>query len=327
MTPELRIEEFLEVQKSLADVINRTPLQNSETFSRMAGCRVYLKPECLQKNGSFKIRGAFAALSSLPAELRRKGIITSSGGNWAQGVAYGCQLLGIKSLIVMPEYVSKPKLEATKSYGADVLLYGSSSLEIIEKVKELRAAKGLTWIHAFREPEIPTLRPTLLGYGSIALEILDEQHEIDTILAPVGGGALISGLALASKKIKPGIRVIGVQPEGAAAMTASLKAGRVEEIAEVKTCAEGLALKRPGEVTLQIVKDHVDEMVLVTEDEIVSAMRLLLERAKLLVEPSGAVPLAALLSGKVAGLAPESRVAVVLSGGNVDLDFVRKRLL
>lgn len=318
--------EFIEMKKSLADIINPTPLQPSRTFGDLAGCTIYLKPECLQKNGSFKIRGAFAALSSLSPGMKERGIITSSGGNWAQGVAYGCQQLGIKALILMPEYVSRSKLNATKSYGAETMLYGTSSLDIVQKVRELSIQKGLTWIHAFQEPVVPTFRPTLLGYGSIGLEILEDQPEIDTIVTPVGGGALISGIALAAKLINPDIRIIGVQPEGAAAMYASLKSGKVEELSEVRTIADGLALKRPGEITFRLVTDNVDEVVLVSEDEIKSAMMLLLERAKLLVEPSGAVPLAALLNGKVPGIRGDSCVAVVLSGGNIDLPVLKKLL-
>ena len=316
-------KDVLKTKEQLERVINPTPLQYSKTFSGMAGCRIYLKPECLQKNGSFKIRGAYSALSFLSGEEKERGIITSSGGNWSQGVAYGCQQLGVKALIVMPEYVSKSKHEATKSYGAETLLYGSSSLDIIEKVKELRARRGMTWIHAFREPEAATLRPTLLGYGTIGLEILEEQPEIEAIAAPVGGGALISGIALAARSIKPGIKIFGVQPERAAAMSASLKSGKVVEISGIHTLADGLALKRPGEATFQLVRDNVDELVLVKEDEIKQAVLLLLERAKLLVEPSGAVPLAALLNGKIKGLKKDSRVAVVLSGGNIDLPVLK----
>lgn len=326
MEMKLQREDFLRTSKSLAGIIHRTPLQSSRSFQEISGCRVYLKPECLQKNGSFKIRGAYSALASLSKEQRDRGIITSSGGNWAQGVAYGCQLLGIKALIVMSEHVSRSKLSATKGYGAETVLFGASSSDIIKKVQELRAQKGLTWIHAFNEPEVPTLRPTLLGYGTIGLEILEEQPEIDVLVVPVGGGALISGVALAAKAIKPGVRVIGVQPEGAAAMKASLKSGRVVELPEVRSLADGLALKKPGEITFKIVRDHVDEIVLVTEDEIKSATLLLLERAKLLVEPSGAVPLAALLNGKIKGLREDSRVAIVLSGGNVDLPVLKKIL-
>jgi len=319
-------EDFVKMKLSLTGIINPTPLQYSRTFSEMTHCRLYLKPECLQKNGSYKIRGAYTALNSIPKEARDKGIITSSSGNWAQAVAHACQRLGIKALIVMPSFVSRPKLEATQGYGAETLVYGSSSLDVVQKVRELSEEKGLTWIHAFQEPVFPTFHPTLSGYGTLALEILEDRPEIDTIVAPVGSGALISGIALAARQIKPNIRILGVQPEGAAAMYASLKSGRIEELSEVRTIADGLALKKPGEMTFQLVRDSVDEIVLVSEDEIKSAMILLLERAKLLVEPSGAVPLAALLNAKVSGLKMDSNVAVVLSGGNVDLSFLKELL-
>lgn len=323
---EFHDDEFIKMKKSLDNIINPTPIQSSRTFGEMAGCDVYLKPECLQKNGSFKIRGAFAALSSLSAEMKARGIITSSGGNWAQGVGYCCQQLGIKALIVMPEHVSRTKYEATVGYGAEVLLYGSSSVELFQKVKELSQEKQMTWVHAFAEPVVSTLHSTLLGYGSIGLEILEEEPNIDIIVVPVGGGALISGITLAVKQINPDLRVIGVQSEGASAMYTSLKEGRVVEIDEVQTIAEGISVKRPGEQTFRIVQKYVEEIVLVTEDEIKKALVLLLERAKLLVEPSGAAPLAAVLNRKIKNLAPDTRVAVVLSGGNVDLPVLKKLL-
>jgi threonine dehydratase len=226
----------------------------------------------------------------------------------------------------MPEYASRSKLEATQSYGAEALLYGASSLDVVQKVRELSAEKDMTWIHAFQDPVFPTFRPTLLGYGSIGLEIFEDQPEIDTIVVPVGSGALISGIALAARLIKPDVKIFGVQPEGSAAMYASLKSGRVEVLDEVKSIADGLGLKKPGDNTFQLVRDYVDELVLVTEEEIKSAVLLLLERAKLLVEPSGAVPLAALLNGKVPGVRDDSRAAVVLSGGNIDLAVLKKML-
>ena len=323
---EFNKDEFIKMKKSLDNIINPTPLQHSHTFSKMGGCCVYLKPESLQKNGSFKIRGAFAALSSLSNEMKAKGIITSSGGNWSQGVAYSCQLLGIKALIVMPKHVSRTKFDATVGYGAEVLLYGSSSVELFQKVKELSEEKQMTWIHAFAEPAVPTLHSTLLGYGSIGLEILEEEPKIDVIAVPVGGGALISGITLAVKQINPDLRIIGVQSEGACAMYKSLRAGRVVEIDKVQTMAEGISVKRPSEQTFRIIQKYVEEIILVTEDEIKKALILLLERAKLLVEPSGAAPLAAVLSRKIKNLTSNSRVAVVLSGGNIDLPFLKQLL-
>jgi len=224
----------------------------------------------------------------------------------------------------MPEHVSRIKLQATKSYGAEVLLFGSTSLELYQKVRELSEERGMTWIHAFNEPKVSSLRSTLLGYGSIGLEILEEQADIDVIVVPVGGGALISGISLAAKLIRPEVRLIGVQAEGAAAMFASLKKGKLVEVDHPKTIADGLAVKRAGDKTFPIVREHVEEIVLVTDDEIRSAILLLLERAKLLVEPSGAAPLAAVLNRKIKGLTASTKVAVVLSGGNIDLNLLRQ---
>jgi len=315
---EFCLNHFKKARQQLENIINPTPLQYSKTFGEIAGCTVYLKPECLQKNGSFKIRGAYTLLRSLLDEEKKCGVVTCSAGNWAQGVAYGCQLLGIKALVVMPKQVAKTKLEATKGYGAEVLLYGSTSTEIFQKARELSEEKKMTYLHAFDEPAM------ILGHGSIGLEILDEQPDIDVIVVPVGGGALISGISLSARQINPKIRVIGVQPTGAAAMYTSLKQGKVVEIGKVETIAEGLGVKRSGERTFHIIKEYVEEIVLVRDDEIKSAMLFLLERAKLLGEPSGVASLAAVLNRKIKRLTANTKVAVVLSGGNIDLPVLRQ---
>ena len=317
---EFRLEDFEKARQNLTNIINRTPLQYSRTFGEMAGCTVYLKPECLQKNGSFKIRGAYTVLSSLSDEDKRRGVVTCSARNWAQGVAYGSQLLGINALIVMPKHVSKTKLEATKGYGAEMLLHGSTSTELFQKAWELSEEKKMTYLHAFDEPAM------IIGHGSVGLEILDEEPDIGVIVVPVGGGALIAGIALTARQINRAIRIVGVQPSGSAAMYTSLKRGRVVEIDKVDTIAEGLAVKRSGERTFHIIKDHVEQIVLVTDDEIKSAMLLLLERAKLLVEPSGAAPLAAVLNRRITKLTPDTKVAVALSGGNIDLSVLKQFL-
>lgn len=317
---EFQLNKFKKTRKNLKNIINPTMLQYSRTFGKMAGCTVYLKPECLQKNGSFKIRGAYTLLNSLSTDQKKRGVATCSAGNWAQGVAYSCQILGVKALIVMPKHVSKTKFEATKGYGAEVLLYGSTSTELFQKARQLSEEKKMTYLHAFDEPAM------IVGHGSIGLEILEEQPAIDIIAVPVGGGALISGIALAAKQVNPKIKIYGVQPVGAAAMYTSLKKGRVVEIDDVKTIAEGLAVKRSGERTFDIIKDYVEEIVLVTDDEIKEAVLLLLERAKLLVEPSGAVPLAALLGKKIKNITAETKIALVLSGGNIDLSILKQYL-
>jgi len=317
---EFHLEEFKRARDLLHDIINPTPLQYSRTFGEMASCTVYLKPECLQKNGSFKIRGAYNTLNSLSPEAKSRGVVTCSAGNWAQGVAYGCKLLGIKALVVMPEKVPRTKLDATKGYGADVLLYGSTSTELFQKARELSEEKHLTYLHAFDEPAM------IIGHGSIGLEILDEVPDIDVIVVPVGGGALVSSIALTARQINPHIKVFGVQPVGAAAMYASLKKGEIVELDTVETIAEGLALKRSGERTFQIIREWVEEIVLVTDDEIKAAVVLLLERAKLLVEPSGAASLAAIVNSKIPNLEPDTKVAAVLSGGNIDLPVLKQFL-
>ncbi len=266
------------------------------------------------------IRGAYTFLRSLSAEKKKRGVVTCSAGNWAQGVGYGCQLLGIKALVVMPEHVSKAKLEAAKAYGAQVILHGSTSPEIFQRAHELSREKNMTYLHAWDEPSV------IIGYGSIGLEILEDEPDVDVIIVSVGGGALISGICVAVKQIKPQIRVVGVQPAGAAAMYASLKEGKVVEIDKAETIADGLAVKRPGEKTFQLISRYVEDIVLVTEYEIKSAILLLLERAKLLVESSGAVPMAAVLNRKISKLNNDTKVAVVLSGGNIDLSVLKHLL-
>lgn len=315
---EFYIDEFRKIRRNLKNIINPTPLQKSRTFSEMANCKVFLKPECLQKNGSFKIRGAYNTLKSLSDEEKKRGVVTCSAGNWAQGVAYGSQILGIKALVVMPKNVPNSKLQATQSYGAKVLLHGTSSIELFQKARALSEEKNMTYLHAFDEPNM------ILGHGSIGLEILDEIPDIDVIVSPVGGGALISSIALTARQINPRIRVIGVQPTGSAAMYESLKKGKVIELDTVETIAEGLAVKRSGERTFHIIKEHVEEIVLVTDDEIKTAVLILLERAKLLVEPSGAAPLAAIVNRKIKDLTPDTKVVAVLSGGNIDLSVLKQ---
>jgi len=306
------LDMFQRAREELIPILNPTQLQRSRTFGEMAGCDIFLKPECLQKTGSFKIRGAYHLLKSLKIGEENNGVVTFSAGNWAQGVAYGCQLLDMEALIVMPEAVPRTKLKATQSYGAEVILYGSTSVELSEKAKELSRSRGMNFINAFDEPKM------IIGHGSVGLEIFEEQPDTDIIVVPVGGGTLISGIALTARQLNPKTRVYGVQPEGAAAMHASLKANYVVEIDSVNTIAEGLALKRSGEKTFQIIKENVEDVVLVSDEEIKSAVSLLIERAKLLVEPSGAVPLAALLGGKIGALNKENKVVLLLSGGNVD---------
>jgi threonine dehydratase len=317
---DFSLDQLRKAKQNLAGIINPTPLQYSRTFGELAGCAVYLKPECLQKNGSFKIRGAYTVLSALSPDEKARGVVTCSAGNWAQGVAYSCKLLGIKALVVMPKHVSKTKLAATRGYGAEVLLHGSASTELFQKARELSEERKMTYLHAFDEPLM------IMGHASIGLEIVEEEPGIGVIIVPVGGGALISGISMAARKINPAIRVFGVQPTGSAAMYTSLQQGNVVELDEVRTIAEGLAVKRSGEKTFGIIKEYVEELVLVTDEQIKDAVMLLLERAKLLTEPSGAASLAALLTRQIRGLGQDTKVALVLSGGNIDLPVLKQYL-
>jgi threonine dehydratase len=318
MTVDLETIERAHV--CIGEVLQPTPLQVSATFGRMAGCRVYLKPENLQRNGSFKIRGAANLLASLTPEERGRGVVTCSAGNWAQGVADAARRLGIRSLIVMPPGVSRAKLDATRDYGGEVELFEGSSLDLFERARAVSRETGMVYLDGFDNPAM------IAGHGTIGLEILTERPDTDVVVVPVGGGALVSGIAMAAKAIKPSIRIVGVEPEGSAAMHRSLQLGRIAQLDRVDTIAEGLLANRPGERTFEIVRGSVDDIALVSEEEIRQAVRLLLERAKLLVEPSGAVSLAALLNGRIGIRQPETVVVAVLSGGNVDFDVLRQCL-
>ncbi|MCL5951564.1 MAG: pyridoxal-phosphate dependent enzyme [Chloroflexi bacterium] len=313
----ITLERMREVQGQLRGVIHPTPLQSSRTFSEMTGVQVYLKPECLQKAGSFKLRGAYSLVSGLPPEERARGLVTYSAGNWAQGVALTASIMGIGATVVMPSSPNPAKVAAARGYGATVVLYGTNSLELCDRAQQLRQEHSYAFIDPLGSPDL------VAGDASIGLEIVDELPDVDAIVVPVGGGSMLAGIALAAKALNPRIRLFGVQPEGSRAMKLSLEAGHVVESDSV-TVAEGLGVKRPGQYSFDVIKENVDDVVLVSDDEIVRAMLLLLERAKLVVEPSGAASLAALLSGKL-NLGGK-KVCVVLSGGNIDLPRLAKFL-
>lgn len=310
------VESIQDARRALAGIINPTPLQASETFSRMFGAQVFLKPENLQKTGSFKVRGAYNKIRRLSAAERERGVIGFSSGNHAQGVAFAAQRLGLKATIVMPEWAALPKVEATRGYGAEVILFGKNSLESAEKVRELQAEHGYVLVHPFDDLEI------IAGQGTVALEILDELPDAGTILVPIGGGGLISGIATAAKARNAKIKVIGVQPEKSCSMKRSLEAGRPVTVDLLPTVADGLTARRPGDLTFDIVHRLVDDVVTVTEENLLAAHKLLLQRAKLLMEPSGAAVLAALLEGKVRPAG--EKVVLVLSGGNANLSALAK---
>ncbi len=310
----LNLDDFCAAHENIAEVLNETHLQYSATFSNAADCQVYLKPENLQKTGAFKIRGAYNVVKNLSQERRDKGVITASSGNHGQAVAYAAAQAGFPAVVVMPENAPQLKIDACRGYGAEVVLEGIYPDQRREKAKEMAAEEGLFYVDSTADEGV------IGGQGTISLEILAELPETDVIVGPIGGGGLISGVAACAKLKKPKIDIFGVEPRQSPAMHDSLEAGNPVELPEVDTVADGMMARRINELNFRYTQRFVDEVFLVTEQEIVDAMRLLLERTKILVEPSGAVSLAAILSGRLP--VEGKNVVAVLSGGNVDLDRV-----
>lgn len=308
--PVVTLTQIHEAARRLHGVANRTPVMTSRTLDRRVGARVFLKCENLQRSGAFKFRGAYNAISLLGEDERRRGVLTYSSGNHAQAVALVGRLLDVAITVVMPENAPQAKLEATRGYGADVVLYDPAT-EVREEVSaRLQEERGATLIPPYDHPDV------VAGQGTAALELLEEVEPLDFLIAPCGGGGLLGGSAVAAKALAPGCRVVGVEPEAAADATRSFRTGTLHRVRSPETIADGLRTPSLGAVTFPLVRQFVDEMRTVMEPEIVEAMRFLWTRAKLVVEPSGAVALASLLAG---GVPEGSRVGVILSGGNVDL--------
>jgi len=308
----INYSDILNAYKKVTKYKNQTLLQYSGTISRMTGNQVFLKPENLQLTGSFKLGGAINVMMGLTEAEKRNGVVTCSAGNWAQAVAYASGLFGIRSVIVMAQHASKTKIEATKGYGAEVVIYGENSNDVVDKAMSISKREGLTYLSPFEDDNL------IAGHGTIGLEILNEKPDVEYIYCPVGGGAFISGIAIAIKEKNPDIKVIGVEPENANAMWLSLQKNSIVEKEQVKTIADGLALKKPGEKPFKIVQKYVDEIILVSENDMKRAMIFLLERAKLLVEPSGAASVAAVMKNE--SNISKKNIVAILSGGNVDID-------
>ncbi|GAA4676103.1 threonine ammonia-lyase [Streptomyces chumphonensis] len=305
----LTVDDVRAAHKALSGVARVTAMEGSRHLTDLVGSPVHLKCENLQRTGSFKIRGAYARIAGMPAEERARGVVAASAGNHAQGVALAASLLGVRSTVFMPRGAPLPKLAATREYGAEVRLHGHVVDESLAAAKEYAAETGAVVIHPFDHRDI------VAGQGTVGLEILEQCPEVRTIVVGVGGGGLIAGIALAVKALRPDVRVVGVQAEGAAAYPPSLAAGRPVALDAVSTMADGIKVGRPGDVPFKIVGALVDEVRTVSEDALSRALLLCLERAKLVVEPAGASPVAALLSEPDAFAGP---VVAVLSGGNVD---------
>ena len=305
----LTLEKFEHASEVVKKVTKPTKLVYSEYLSQQTGGKVYLKPENMQHTGAYKLRGAYYKISTLSEEERAKGIITASAGNHAQGVAYAAKEFGCKATIVMPTITPLIKVNRTKSYGAEVLLYGDVYDDACEKARQLAKETGCTFIHPFDDADVIT------GQGTITMEIIQELPTVDYILAPVGGGGLISGVATLAKMLNPKIKVVGVEPIEAASMSASLEAGEVVTLDSANTIADGTAVKTVGELALQYAKENVDQMLTVEDDELIGVFLDMVENHKMIVENSGLLTVAALKQLDLQG----KKVVAILSGGNMDV--------
>ncbi len=317
-TTLLEAQDFTRARARLNGHVHVTPLLSATALGARAGVRLFLKCENLQKTGSFKVRGALNKLKQLDAALRARGVVSVSAGNHAQALAWAARATQTACTVVMPERATPSKVAASRGYGAEVVLHGDA-LHAFERAHALAAERGLTFIHPFDDAQI------MAGQGTAGLELLEQAGSADALIVPIGGGGLIGGIAAAVRDIDRAIRVYGVEPEGAAAMRRSLDVGRPEHLERVETIADGLGAPMAGELTFEVVRRYVEDVVLVTDDEIRLAMAALLSRAKLLTEPAGAAGVAALLAGKIPIKAGE-RVVVVLSGGNVTMEQLRAYL-
>jgi threonine dehydratase len=307
-------KNILEANKRIKNFITKTPTYHSLVLSRRIGATVYLKLECFQPIGVFKVRGAVNKVCGLSQSERERGLVTASSGNHGLSVAYAAYIYGAKAIVCVPENAVEEKVKAIESYGAEIVKYGKDYDEAYLKALEIQGETEMTFVHPFNDPDV------IAGQGTIGLELLEDIPDLDAVIVPVGGGGLISGIAIAMKTMNPNIRVIGVQPEGAAAIYRSWKAGKIVEIESVDTVADGLAARKPLKTSFKIIRRHVDDILLVTDREIGEAVLALLRDAHLLVEPSGAASLAALLFKY--RLKPGEKIAVIISGANISIDYL-----
>ena len=315
----VKLADILDARKILQGIISPTPVLADAKLSGEIGANAFLKAENLQKSGSFKIRGAYNKISRLTDEEKKRGVIAASAGNHAQGVALAAQLTNIKATIVLPTFAPLTKVIATKSYGAEVILHGENFDDAVAYSRELQEKHGYTYIHAFDDELI------IAGQGTIGLEIAEAVPQASVIVVPIGGGGIISGIAIAAKSLLPNVRVVGVQAANCAPMKKSVTAGEVVHIEALETIADGIAVKRPGALTMPIIREYVDEIVEVTEDEIARAIYFCVTNNRLVVEGAGAAGLAALLANKI-NLNADDTVCAVLCGGNIDANLLARIL-
>jgi threonine dehydratase len=315
MVAMLDIRDIEAARDYLAGRVHRTPVLTSRTLDEKSRARLFLKPESLQRTGSFKVRGVLNRLRTLTAEERRRGLITISAGNHAQAVAYAAAAEQVHATVVMPARATPSKVAASRGYGADVVLHGDI-FEAFDRMEELRRRDGAILIHPFDDPAV------IAGQGTVGIELCDDVPELDAVVVPTGGGGLLSGVAVALSARQPRAKIFGVEPAGAAAVKRAVEAGEPVRLSAVDTIADGLGAPATGPNVLEHVQRLVDDILIVTDDDMAAALRLLLERCKLLVEPAGAAGLAAVLTGAVSAaldLQRPARIGVILSGGNIDM--------
>ena len=311
----IELRDIKNAAQRLRPILHHTELDLSSTFSSMTGGSIYLKCENRQKTGSFKIRGASNKIASLVEQGQVQSVVASSAGNHAQGVAYAAKKFGIPAIIVMPESAPIAKVQATEGYGAKVVLSGSCYDDAYTKAREICDSEGATFLHPYNDVDV------IAGQGTLGIEILGDLPTVDLILVPAGGGGLLSGVAAAVKQLNPRVKVFGVQAEGANAIARSFREKRLITTETASTIADGIAVKAPGDITVDIINQYVDDVVTVSDREISSAILLLMERCKQIVEPAGATSLAAALGGKID--VEGKNVVCLLSGGNIDVSFIQ----
>jgi threonine dehydratase len=309
----MNLQEIKKAQEEIRSVLHRTPIFTSRYLSNQTGAEVLLKAEMFQKTGSFKPRGTFHKLRTLSPEEKSKGIVSVSAGNYAQAIAFTASTENIPCTVVMPTTAPAAKLDATRGYGATVILHDDRKT-LFDRTEQVRREKNALFLHPFDDPDL------IAGHGTVGLEIFEDVPDAEIVVVGIGGGGLISGIAIALKSLNPKIRIIGVEPEGAAGMKCALVEGKPVPLEKIETIADGLAAPYVGKLPLEIAQKYLDDLVIVNDDQIRAACKIVLERTKLLAEPAGAASVAALLSGKIS--VAGKKVVLMLSGGNMDLKLL-----
>ena len=311
MNLAVNLEDIKTASNRLKNYVRHTPLLRGDKLDKVINCEVYLKPECLQITGSFKLRGATNKMLTLTDEEKAKGIIASSSGNHAQGVAYAANKLGIKATLVLPENAPLTKIEGTKALGAKVVLHGFDSIQRYKKLYEIMDEEGYVLVHSYNDPTL------IAGQGTVGYEIIEDIKDLDTIVVPLGGGGLLAGIAVAVKEMNPKIRIIGVEPAAIPRYSESRKLGKPVEVTMKNTIADGLMITKTGDNTYPIIEKYVDEIITVSDEYIYKALNEIVFKTKLVVEPSAVIGMAAAIAGKIK-YQSNDKICFVLSGGNID---------